>query len=85
MAYVDGFVAAVPTTNKEAYKAFAEQAWPIFQGLGVQAIWECWGDDVPEGEVTSLRKAVQAREDETIVFPGPFGRTRRHATLVGKK
>ena len=68
MNYVDGFVAAVPTANREAYVRHVEAAWPIFQRLGALALWECWGDDVPEGEVTSFPKAVQAGEDETIVF-----------------
>ncbi len=27
---------------------------------------ECWGDDVPDGEVTSFPKAVQKKDDETI-------------------
>lgn len=68
MTYIDGFVAAVPTDNRDAYKEFAEKSWPIFQELGAIAIWECWGDDVPEGEVTSFRKAVKAGDDETIVL-----------------
>lgn len=68
MAYIDGFVAAVPTANREAYRAFAERAWPIFRDLGAIAVWECWGDEVPEGDLTSFPKAVQAREDETVVF-----------------
>lgn len=36
--------------------------------LGAIASWECWGDDVPDGEVTSFPMAVQAKEDETIVL-----------------
>jgi hypothetical protein len=28
MTYVDGFVAAVPTSNREIYKKHAEAAWP---------------------------------------------------------
>lgn len=68
MSYVDGFVAAVPTANREIYQAYAQKAWPIFQQLGATAVWECWGDDVPDGELTSFRKAVAAAEDETVVF-----------------
>ena len=29
---------------------------------------ECWGDDVPAGTLTDFRRAVQATEDETVVF-----------------
>lgn len=68
MPYVDGFVAAVPTANRDAYSAHVEAAWPLFQSLGAVAMWECWGDDVPEGEQTSFAMAVKAGEDETVVF-----------------
>ena len=68
MPYIDGFVAAVPDDNREAYKAHAETAWQIFQDLGALAVWECWGDDVPDGEITSFPMAVQAKENETVVF-----------------
>ena len=68
MPYVDGFVAAVPTARRDEYKRFAEKAWPIFRDLGAVAVWECWGDDVPEGEATSFPKAVQAAPDETVVL-----------------
>jgi uncharacterized protein YbaA (DUF1428 family) len=29
---------------------------------------ETWGDDVPEGQVTSFSKAVQSKADEAVVF-----------------
>lgn len=66
--YVDGFVAAVPTANRETYRKHAEEAWPIFKDYGATGMTECWGDNVPEGEVTSFRMAVQQKDDETIVF-----------------
>ncbi len=68
MSYIDGFVAAVPTENRDAFIVHAKTAWPIFKELGALAQWECWGDQVPEGEVTSFAKAVQAKENETVVF-----------------
>ena len=68
MSYVDGFVLAVPTAKREAYRAIAEKAAPIFRRHGALAVVECWGDDVPEGRVTSFPMAVQAEADETVVF-----------------
>ena len=68
MPYIEGFVAAVPTANKEKYIEQARQATAYFKGLGATRIVECWGDDVPTGEVTDFYKAVQAKEDETVIF-----------------
>ena len=68
MTYVEGFVLAVPTAKRDAYLKHAEQFQPMFARVGVRRVVECWGDDVPEGKVTDFRKAVQATDDETIVF-----------------
>lgn len=68
MSYVDGFVAAVPTANREAFRRHAELAAPVFREHGALSVVECWGDDVPDGEVTSFPMAVKARADETVVF-----------------
>ena len=68
MSYVDGFVAAVPTANKETYRKHAEDAWRFFKEFGATSMTECWGSDVPEGEVTSFRMAVKQKDDETVVF-----------------
>ena len=48
MPYIEGFVAAVPTANKEKYIEQARQATAYFKGLGATRIVECWGDDVPK-------------------------------------
>lgn len=68
MTYVDGFVMAVPTANKDAFTAHATAAAPIFKDHGALAVTECWGDDVPDGKVTSFPMAVQCRPEETVVF-----------------
>ncbi len=68
MSYIDGFVIAVPTANKDAFVAHAELVDPIFMELGAVRIVECWGDQVPDGKQTDFKRAVQARDDETIVF-----------------
>ncbi|MFD1911189.1 DUF1428 domain-containing protein [Halodurantibacterium flavum] len=66
--YVDGFILAVPTANKESYAKFAAAAGEIFRELGALSVMEAWGDDVPEGKVNSMHSAVMRKEDETVVF-----------------
>ncbi|MDH6230412.1 uncharacterized protein YbaA (DUF1428 family) [Mesorhizobium soli] len=68
MAYVDGFVVAVPRQNIEAYKALARTTGEIWKEYGALEYVECIGDDVPYGELTSFPRAVQAKEDEVVVF-----------------
>jgi len=68
MTYVQGFVAAVPTANKEEYRKHASDALPLFKELGATRMVEAWGDDVPDGKVTDFKGAVKARDDETVVF-----------------
>lgn len=68
MSYIDGFVIAVPTANRQKFIDHATLGDSVFTDLGAIRVVECWGDDVPEGKVTDFRKAVQATDDETIVF-----------------
>lgn len=68
MAYVDGFVIAVPKEKLDAYKAMARDCAPIWKEFGAIDYVECVGDDTPYGEVTSFPRAVQAKEDEIVVF-----------------
>ena len=68
MNYVDGFVAAVPTANRDSYLRHAQAAAAVFKEHGALGVVECWGDDVPEGKLTSFPMAVQRKPDETVVF-----------------
>ena len=68
MEYIDGFVAAIPDENKDQYLAHAKKSAVVFKSHGAIRLVECWGDDVPDGEVTSFPLAVKCRESETVVF-----------------
>jgi uncharacterized protein YbaA (DUF1428 family) len=68
MSYVDGFVLAVPKANLEAYKEMARLGGVVWMEHGALSYVECIADDVPYGELTSFPRAVQAKEDEIVVF-----------------
>lgn len=68
MSYVDGFVVAVPTASRETYIKHAATAAAVFKEHGALQVVECWGDDVPEGKLTSFSMAVKRQDDETVVF-----------------
>jgi len=68
MNYVDGIVIAVPTADKETYRAFAQKMAALFKEFGALAVVDCWGDDVPDGKITSFPLAVKREANETVVF-----------------
>ena len=68
MHYVDGFVIPVPTADKQKYLGHAQLAAAVFKEHGALKVTECWGDDVPEGKLTSFPLAVQREPHETVVF-----------------
>lgn len=87
MTYVDGFVIAVPTANRDRFREHAAAAAPFFREFGALRVVECWGDDVPEGKLTSFPMAVQCGPDETVVFswiewPDKATRDRGHAAMM---
>jgi uncharacterized protein YbaA (DUF1428 family) len=68
MAYVDGFVVPVPKDKRDAYLKVAQTMAGLFRECGAIKVMECWGDDVPEGKVTSFPMAVKREPNENVVF-----------------
>ena len=68
MPYVDGFLAAVPNANKDEFIEHAKAASALFKEYGAVKQVECWGDNVPDGELTSFPLAVKKEPEETVVF-----------------
>ena len=68
MTFVDGFVAAVPSANKQAYLEMAQLMAEMCAEQGALKTMENWGVDVPEGEVTSFPMAVKREDGEVVVF-----------------
>ncbi|MGK2909709.1 MAG: DUF1428 domain-containing protein [Sphingobium sp.] len=68
MSYIDGFVIPVPNGNREAYRAMAAKAAPVFIEHGALRVVETWGDDIKPGKTNDFRTAVIATEGESVVF-----------------
>jgi uncharacterized protein YbaA (DUF1428 family) len=68
MSYFDGFVIAVPTANRQKFIDHAKLGDTVFKDMGATRIVETWADDVPKGKVTDFQGAVQAQDDEAVVF-----------------
>jgi len=82
MAYVDGFVLAVPKDRLEAYKDMARLGAEVWLDHGALTYVECLAEDVPYGELTSFPRAVQATDDEVVVFSWITYENRAHRDAV---
>ncbi len=85
MAYVDGFVIAVPKDRLEDYRRMAEKGRDLWMELGALSYVESVGDDVPYGELTSFPRAVQAKDDEVVVFSWITYASREDRDAIVKK
>jgi uncharacterized protein YbaA (DUF1428 family) len=68
MAYIDGFVIAVPRDRIEDYRKMSEACGKVWRELGATRFRECIGDDVPPGKLTSFPQSVMLEEGEVVVF-----------------
>ena len=68
MPYIDGMLAAVRNEDKAKFIEYARQTADVFKRCGATAVVENWGDEVPDGELTSMPMAVKCEPGETVVF-----------------
>lgn len=85
MPYVDGFILAVHRDKQDAYVEMANLGRTVWMDHGALEYVECWADDVPYGELTSFPRAVQATDDEIVVFSYIVYRDREHRDEVMAK
>jgi uncharacterized protein YbaA (DUF1428 family) len=85
MAYVDGFVLAVPKGKIDAYKDMARLGGTVWMEHGALSYVETIGEDTPYGEVTSFPRAVQATDDEIVIFSWVTYKDRAHRDTVMAK
>jgi uncharacterized protein YbaA (DUF1428 family) len=68
MAYVDGFIVAVPKKNLAAYKKLSLLCGKVWREHGALDYREWVADDVKVGKWTSFPRAVKKKPNETVVF-----------------
>jgi uncharacterized protein YbaA (DUF1428 family) len=68
MAYIDGFVIAVPNANRQKFIDHAKLGDSMFIDFGATRVVETWGDNVPKGHTTDFPGAVETQDDECVVF-----------------
>ena len=68
MTYIDGFVIAAAKADKDKVMDHARRMDRHSLDLGALRVVEAWGDDVPRGKLTDFYRAVQAGEEENVVF-----------------
>jgi uncharacterized protein YbaA (DUF1428 family) len=83
--YVDGFVLPVPINKLDDYRRLAETAGKVWIEYGALQYWECVGDDVSPGKVTSFPQSVQLKEGETVVFSWILYESREQRDIINAK
>ena len=73
MSYVDGFVIAVPTANKQQFIEHARLGDGVFMALGALRAVECRRDDVPEGPPVAQRPRTRSQR---LTPPPPINDSR---------
>jgi uncharacterized protein YbaA (DUF1428 family) len=68
MGYLDGSLLPVPTANREVFHELTAKHVAVLTEHGALRVVDGWEDDVVSGKVTDYRRAVKARQDESIVF-----------------
>ena len=68
MSYIDGFVLPLPNGKEEEYRKQAEMFARKASAEGAIGTVEALGDGLEHGHTTDFFRAVQAKEDENVVF-----------------
>ena len=68
MTYVDGFILPLPKGKEDEYRKLAETFASKSKAQGALGTIEAVGDNLEHGHTTDLFRAVQATDNENVVF-----------------
>jgi uncharacterized protein YbaA (DUF1428 family) len=60
--------ASAPDGKRQHFVAHSARIAGLFREKGALRVVNGWGVDVPPGKVTDFRRAVQAKDGETVIF-----------------
>jgi uncharacterized protein YbaA (DUF1428 family) len=85
MAYVDGFIVAVPKKRLTEYRKLAKLGCKVWLEHGAIDYKECVADDVPMGKITSFPRSVKQKPGETVIFAWITYKSRAQRDRINKK
>jgi uncharacterized protein YbaA (DUF1428 family) len=68
MSYIDGFILPLPKGKEDEYRSIAEMFARKAEAQGALGSVEAIGDGLEHGHTTDFYRAVQATDDENVVF-----------------
>jgi uncharacterized protein YbaA (DUF1428 family) len=85
VAYVDGFLVAVPKKKLAVYRRLAKRCSKVWRDHGALEYRECVGDDLDVKMLLPFPRAMKIRRGETVVFAWITFKSRAHRDRVNAK
>src|SRR5262245_54110239 len=85
MAYVDGFLLAVPKKKLSEYLRISKKAGKVWRKYGAIEYRECVGDDLATKMGMPFPRAARAKAGETVVFSWIVYKSRGERDRVNKQ
>jgi uncharacterized protein YbaA (DUF1428 family) len=86
MAYVDGFLIAIPKKNVRAYRSIARKAGKVWREHGALEYRECVGDDLNvKGMGVTFPRTLKLKLGETALFSWIVYQSRGHRDRVNAR
>jgi uncharacterized protein YbaA (DUF1428 family) len=85
MAYVDGFLLAVPKKHLQSYRRISQRMGKVWREYGALDYKECAGDDLRIKGVVSFTRVMRPKPGETVIFSWIVYKSRAHRDRVNAK
>jgi uncharacterized protein YbaA (DUF1428 family) len=82
MAYVDGFLLAIPARKVAFYRRMSAKAGKVWMDHGALEYRECVGDHLVQKGSAAFQKRVKARRGEVVVFSWIVYKSRAHRDKI---